>query len=67
MILTAWGLDLTSAADSRLVLSGLRTMPSDCATWETRLSGFWMSGPDCRTRPERRSRDFSRRSSRGLA
>ncbi len=67
MILMASGLDLTSAADSRLVLRFLRNNPTDCASWDSRFSGFSMLGPDCRIRPLRRSRDLSRRSSRGLA
>ncbi len=45
IIFTASGLDLTSAADSRLVFSGFRTMPRDCANCEARLSGFLMFGP----------------------
>ena len=48
-------------------MSGLRKMPSDCATWEPTFSGLLMSGPDCSTRPALRSIDFSLRSSRALA
>src|SRR6185312_4143505 len=61
------GLALMSAAESRLVFSGLRKTPGDCTTWEPILSGFSMSGPACRTRPLRRSIDFSLRNSRGFA
>ena len=67
MPMTANGLALTSAADNRLVFNGLRKMPSDWTTCEPRLNGFWMSGPDCSTRPARRTSDLSRRSSPGLA